>query len=320
MLMGTASCGTSLRLTGRSAGTKGRVPSSVSSISSPSLVQKVHCRRALRVARNIAASAGHPSRRDVLLGTTALVVAAPWSCACCGQALAASYGEDWGGTCATGTQQSPIEIKLDQRTAGLGGPAGNPQHLTFEYNEFEQATAVNLGRGLMQVRVKPGNSCLIGTRRLQLQQFHFHSPSEHTFAGQHSAMEAHLVHKDANTGRLAVLAVLLERGGRQNAALQHALDYVPAEAGQQESIPSSVDITSLLPTSGRRSFVRYEGSLTTPPCSEQVDWFVFTQPVAVADQQVLDFMSFTGQQRSLSSNARPVQRVGSRVIEFVVNT
>ncbi|KAK9824571.1 hypothetical protein WJX72_011406 [[Myrmecia] bisecta] len=216
--MRTASGGTSLRLIGRSAGTRGVVPSSVSSISSSSsLVQEVHCSRALRVTTKIAASAGQVSRREVLLGTTALVGATRWSCACCGQASAAAgYGDDWGGTCATGVLQSPIEIRLDQHPAdALGQPlTSSMQHLTFEYSECQQAAAVNLGRGLMQVRVPLGNFCLIGTRRLQLLQFHFHSPSEHAFSGQHTSMEAHLVHRDIDTGKLAVLGVLLERGGR----------------------------------------------------------------------------------------------------------
>ena len=160
-------------------------------------------------------------------------------------------------------------------------------------------------------------TCQIGGQPFRLVQLHFHTPSEHAVSGRHAAMEAHLVHRSPDTGALAVLAVLIHPDGPVNASLGTILESAPQQPGSPPTpLRRPINLLSLLPRpssiDGRRAYARYRGSLTTPPCSEGVQWYVFLEPLKVAADQILEFQWFAGNQVTLGSNARPIQPLGDR--------
>lgn len=197
--------------------------------------------------------------------------------------------------CAIGTRQSPIDlrdtIKVDQ------------EKIQFDYRASTFAVVDN--GHTIQVNVAPGSSIQIMGRRYELVQFHFHRPSEERINGRQYDMTAHLVHKDAE-GRLAVIAVLLERGQDQ-ALIQTVWNHLPLERGDSYEAPVPIDLNQLLPKD--RAYFSYMGSLTTPPCSEGVLWLVFRQPVPVSAQQIAVFS------RLYPMNARPLQAQSGRLIK-----
>lgn len=134
-------------------------------------------------------------------------------------------------------------------------------------------------------------------------------------------MEAHLVHKNEDTGELAVVAVLM-RLGTNNPLVQVALDAEPTEGGESVPLPRAISLLTLLPpprlARKGRPFSTYEGSLTTPPCSGHVRWFVFLDSVEVGAQQVVEFMRHGGGGKTLALNARPEQPLNGRQIDYGV--
>ncbi len=134
----------------------------------------------------------------------------------------------------------------------------------------------------VQVNVAAGNTIEVMGRRYELVQFHFHRPSEERIDGRQFDMVAHLVHKDAE-GRLAVVAVLLDRGAAQP-LIQTVWNNLPLEKGEEQVVRSPIDLNALLPA--ERNYYTYMGSLTTPPCTEGVLWMVMKTPVQVSAEQI----------------------------------
>ena len=209
--------------------------------------------------------------------------------------------QSWGGLkpefglCSTGKRQSPIDIK--------NGISVELEPVQFDYRASRFGVLDN--GHTVQVNVAPGNFIQLGGRRWELVQFHFHRPSEERIDGRQFDMVAHLVHKDAD-GRLAVVAVLLERGSVQP-VVQAVWNNLPLEKG--EEVPANVvlDLNHLLPPD--RRYFTYMGSLTTPPCSEGVTWVVMRQPVPLSQEQIDIFA------RLYPMNARPVQQAAGRLIK-----
>jgi carbonic anhydrase len=137
-------------------------------------------------------------------------------------------------------------------------------------------------------------------------QYHFHAPSEHRVNGKSYEMELHLVHKSA-IGELAVIGVFIKRG-RTHPTLDRLLDQAPREAsGKVSNQEILIDPNLLLPTA--RVYFHYQGSLTTPPCSEGVRWFVLKEPQEASAEQIARFSAlFAG------GTARPVQPLNSRFV------
>ena len=142
-------------------------------------------------------------------------------------------------------------------------------------------------------------------RRYDLVQFHFHRPSEERIDGRQFDMVVHLVHKDID-GRLAVVAVLLDRGSA-HPLVQSVWNNLPLEKGEEVAAKASLDLNRLLPED--RSYFTYMGSLTTPPCSEGVLWMVMKSPVTVSADQIAIFA------RLYPMNARPIQAASGRLIK-----
>jgi len=197
--------------------------------------------------------------------------------------------------CSTGTRQSPIDIR--------GGIAVDLEPIKFDYRP--SAFSVIDNGHTVQVNVEPGNSITITGKRYELVQFHFHRPSEERINGRQYDMVAHLVHKDVD-GRLAVVAVLLDRGSAQ-AIVQSVWNNLPLEKGDEVRAGTRIDLSQLLPEDKR--YYTYMGSLTTPPCSEGVLWMVMKQPVPISVEQVSIFA------RLYPMNARPIQQADGRLIK-----
>jgi carbonic anhydrase len=207
----------------------------------------------------------------------------------------------WGGlrpefsACANGQRQSPIDIR--------DGIAVELEPVQFDYRASGFAVIDN--GHTVQVNVGAGNAIEVRGRRYELQQFHFHRPSEERINGRQYDMDVHLVHKDPE-GRLAVVAVLLERGAAQP-VVQAVWNNLPLEKGEEHRAQVALDLNHLLPAD--RGYYTYMGSLTTPPCDEGVLWMVMRQPVAVSQGQIDIFG------RLYPMNARPVQAASGRLIK-----
>jgi carbonic anhydrase len=198
-------------------------------------------------------------------------------------------------TCASGTRQSPIDIR--------SGVKVDLEPIQFDYRPSSFGVIDN--GHTIQVNVGGGNSIEVQGRRYDLVQFHFHRPSEERINGRQFDMVAHLVHKDPE-GRLAVVAVLLDRGAAQP-LVQTIWNNLPLERNSEVSVRGEIDLNQLLPAD--RRYYTYMGSLTTPPCSEGVLWMVLQQPVPIAQDQIGVFS------RLYPMNARPVQQAAGRLIK-----
>ena len=198
--------------------------------------------------------------------------------------------------CASGKRQSPIDIGE--------GVKVDLEPIRFDYRP--QRVSVENNGHTIQVNVNEGNAIRIMGRSYELKQFHFHRPSEEKVGGKRFDMVVHLVHKD-DEGNLAVVAVLLERGEAEQPTIQTVWNNLPLEAGATTNPAAPLDIARLLPTD--RSYYTYMGSLTTPPCSENVLWMVFKQPVMVTPDQIAVFS------RLYKHNARPIQPNNGRLIK-----
>ena len=207
----------------------------------------------------------------------------------------------WGGLkpdyalCKTGKGQSPIDItntvKADLPPIQFG---------------YQPATLRIINNGhTIQVNYPEGSFVTVGGRQFQLVQFHFHHPSEEKIRGKDFAMVVHLVHRNAE-GNLAVVAVLMDKG-RDNAFIKTLWERLPREVDKEEvSTSVMIDPSGLLPP--QRGYYAYSGSLTTPPCTEGVTWFVLKAPVNLSEAQIKRFSTL------YTHNARPVQPLHGRVV------
>ena len=209
--------------------------------------------------------------------------------------------EGWGqmkpefAKCSTGSRQSPIDIR--------DGIKVSLDAVLFDYKPSPFRVLDN--GHTVQVNVAAGNSIEVLGRRYELLQFHFHRPSEERIDGKQFDMVVHLVHKDLE-GRLAVVAVLLERGSALP-IVQSVWNNLPLEKGDEVAAKLPLDLGTLLPA--ERSYFTYMGSLTTPPCSEGVLWMVMKNPVQVSVEQIGIFS------RLYPMNARPIQSASGRLIK-----
>jgi carbonic anhydrase len=198
--------------------------------------------------------------------------------------------------CSIGHAQSPIDIK-DAKKTDL--PA-----LKFDYH----AVALNIidNGHTIQVNYAPGSTLTVGEKIYTLKQFHFHHPSEEHVNGKDFSLVAHLVHADAD-GHLAVVAVLFEQGSA-NPLIDTLWKNIPSEKKKPQDIPSvSIQVQDLLPS--ERGYFTFAGSLTTPPCSEGVTWYVLKSHTSISPEQVAAFA------RIYPTNARPIQPTNGREIQ-----
>ena len=200
--------------------------------------------------------------------------------------------------CKLGQFQSPIDIP-DANTR-----KGDFPSMLFNYKP-SPLKVVDTGYTI-QVDYAPGSAFSINDKRYELVQFQFHKPSEQKIDGKVHEMDVHLVHRSQD-GKLAVIAVLLD-SGKENALIKTLMNNLPKEKGKQTVVENAtINAVDLLPDT--KGYYRFAGSLTTPPCSEDVTWFVLKKPVQVSADSIARFG------RAYPMNARPVQPVNGRDIE-----
>jgi carbonic anhydrase len=204
-----------------------------------------------------------------------------------------------------GRKQSPVNIVIAE-TVTVGLPA-----LAFQYHATPFVVE-NTGH-VIEVPYAPGSAIRVGQDTYQLLQFHLHAPSEHTVNGQFAAAELHLVHRNALLD-LAVVGVLVNVGSPVNAVIDDILLNAPIEEGEIE-LGGSVNAKDVLPQS--KSYYNYSGSLTTPPCSEGVRWFVLKEPVFVSQEAIdrlHEIISNFPHYEGFPDNNRPVRPLNGRAI------
>jgi len=191
---------------------------------------------------------------------------------------------DWGKldpayrVCAQGHEQSPIDIRGARLNKAL-------QPIEFHYIAGP-VTLANDGNTIV-AHVDPGSYIVAGGVRYELIEYSFHHPSESTVKGKLSDMEIHLLHRSAD-GKLAVVAIrLVEDIGNPNATLATLWAHLPRTAGATQKVTEMVNAGGLLPAD--RGYWTYMGSLSTPPCTEGVRWFVFEQELGLSRDQLRAF-------------------------------
>ncbi len=198
--------------------------------------------------------------------------------------------------CGAGTEQSPIDLA---GAIGLDLP-----NIVMEYQPAK-GTIVDNGH-TVQVNVPEAGTMELDGKVFHFLQFHFHAPSEHTIEGDHWPMEWHFVHQ-AEDGELAVIGVLVQEGPAWP-AFDSIIDSLPLEEGHEDIVYGDVDVSAFLPD--LTAAYHYDGSLTTPPCSEGVKWSVLQASITMSAEQMQAFTS-----RFSEANNRPVQPTNDRTLE-----
>jgi carbonic anhydrase len=207
----------------------------------------------------------------------------------------------WGGmsehwrSCSAGVNQSPVELA---RFVEADLPA-----LQISYGPSGREV-VHTGHAI-QVNAGPGSTLGVDGLSFRLLQFHFHAPSEHHLEGRDFPLEAHLVHQN-QAGELAVIGVFFESGA-PNDLLGLVTASLPSGPGQRRLLGSGLTPAGLLPAD--RDYLRYSGSLTTPPCSEGVRWLVMKRPMTASPAQIEAVGAALG-----FANNRPTQPLGARTL------
>ena len=197
--------------------------------------------------------------------------------------------------CQKGHRQSPIDIR-DPQKADL-------PPIEFDYKP-SPLHIIDNGHTVM-INYGPGSVITVGGKNYALKQFHFHRPSEETINGKGYEMVVHLVHADQE-GKLAVVAVLLQKG-EDNPLVHELWNNLPKEKEKEEDLDSvQINVAGLLPAD--RGYYTYSGSLTTPPCSENVTWFVLKRPVTVSAAEIQRFSKL------YRHDTRPTQPLYGRIV------
>jgi len=194
---------------------------------------------------------------------------------------------------ARGQSQSPIDLGEARQ-----GDAG-----TLEFHYLESAIRITNTGHSIQLNVEPGSWVEIDGKRFHLKQFHLHSPSEHAENGVHSALEVHFVHESDDLN-LAVVGFLMD-AGPGSANFDIFLASIPA-VGETRAIPDfQTDLAKILPEDLEHKY-HYTGSLTTPPCTENVEWIVLKTHTSISAEQLATFRKY------YQGNNRPLQPLNGR--------
>jgi carbonic anhydrase len=197
--------------------------------------------------------------------------------------------------CKTGKTQSPINFH-HVFSAGR-------TELDLDYHVAELVIENN--GHTIKVSYPAGSYLQVAGQNYKLLQFHYHAPSEHTERGRFHDMEIHFVHQAAD-GTLAVIGVFVDEGP-ENLALREIWNHLPRAANQKKTVGKEIiNARDLIPEGA--AFYRYMGSLTTPPCSEGVNWFVMKRPIYASKEQLDKFRAI------MQGNNRPTQPVNQRLI------
>jgi carbonic anhydrase len=202
--------------------------------------------------------------------------------------------------CNTGKEQSPINIENAQ--------AADLPPLAFESKSTPLRYVIN-NRYTIRVNYHAGNGNFlqVGDKRYQLTQFHFHHPSEEQIGGKAYPMEVHLMYQ-ASDGAVAGVTVFVHAGSA-NSTVKTIWENMPRSEGQQEVAGSEISPAGLLPSEKVRAYYMYMGSVTAPPCTEGVTWFVLKAPIDLSAGQIDAFAKL------FPDDARPLQPLNGRVVK-----
>jgi carbonic anhydrase len=231
-------------------------------------------------------------------GATAATAAASWTYS------GPTGANHWGtldasyATCVDGSAQTPINI-VKTKKAKL-------KNLAFSYATGEAGIFNNGHTVEAEPLTAPANTSSVSISGVSYNflQFHFHAPSEHEINGMHYPLEIHFVNKSAD-GKLAVVGVFVKRGAA-NEAWQPFIDNMLKATATAEDTKVELDWAAMLPAA--KTTLRYDGSLTTPPCSEGVKWNIFNHAITMSAAQINTFLE------AYSGNNRPVQPTNGRVV------
>ena len=200
--------------------------------------------------------------------------------------------------CSQGHDQSPIDIR---------GAHLNKNLPPIEFHYIAASVTLENTGNTIEAHVRPGSYIVADGERYDLQQFHFHHPSEEAVKGKLTDMVVHLVHKSAS-GKLAVIAVRFSMDrGDANAVMAALWTHLPPTAGATETVSDMINPGGFLPAD--RGYWTYTGSLTAPPCTEGVKWFVFEDVLSISRSQLRAFTTI------FPMNSRPLQDTHGRRIE-----
>lgn len=211
-------------------------------------------------------------------------------------------------TCGSGSEQSPINIDT-----GITSVV-KLKDIEIEYESWA-LSVVNNGH-TVQVNMAPGSKIEIADKAYHLLQFHFHTSSENTINGQYFPMEVHFVHMNSH-GQLGVLGVMFEVG-ESNETLEAILSTHPAHEGSHAlHHGGGINPLDLIPVDGDEveEYFNFAGSLTTPPCSEGVNWLIAKQTVEASAEQLHQFTEILTHEGTYSGNNRPIQLLNLRVVK-----
>ncbi len=197
--------------------------------------------------------------------------------------------------CREGVNQSPVDIS---HVPGLKLADLGCKYLKTPIRIINNTHTIHLS-------YDPGSFANWGNEKFELIQFHFHRHSEHLVNGKPYPMEMHLVHKTPGH-QYVVIGVFIQEG-RHNPEIQKIWNRIPSEINEEFSYENElIDLAAILPQN--HEYFHYNGSLTTPPCSENVSWFLLETPFEISKDQIKYFEKF------ISHNARPVQKLNHRII------
>ncbi|MBF0541573.1 MAG: carbonic anhydrase family protein [Nitrospirae bacterium] len=208
--------------------------------------------------------------------------------------------ENWGkldksfSICSEGKNQSPVNLTAFVKTA--------IKNIYFNYNTYA-AEILNNGHAI-EVNYSNGSTITVDKTTFELKKIIFHAPSENTVEGRSYPMEAQLIHSDKH-GNIAIIAVLLTEGS-ENEFIKTLWTQLPKKSGEKNSLAERLNVNNMLPMD--RHYFRFSGSLTTPPCTEGVRWFIFKNAITISKEQIKTFTDV------MHDNNRPVQQINGRVI------
>ena len=216
-----------------------------------------------------------------------------------------SISSEWA-LCAEGREQSPIDLAGATR---IHLPAVDIRLPSEQEVEVLNQTGVihELDNGhTIQVNAFTHEKLTVGDKSYALVQFHFHAPSEHTVDGRHFPMEMHFVHQ-AEDGALAVVGVLINEGA-QNPGIASLWTHLPEGPGAKTTVEIPAGFAGHIFPDVGSGFYHYDGSLTTPPCSEGVKWYVRKTPTQLSKDQIAEFTAV------YNHNNRPVRALNARTV------
>lgn len=208
-------------------------------------------------------------------------------------------------TCGEGMAQSPIDL-TDAQTSEVGGWKFDYRATSLRMALHEHVTDILDNGHTLQITVDVGSSLTTPRATYELKQFHFHTPSEHTVDGKSYPAEAHFLHQSAE-GAMAVVAVFFEEGN-ENPNLGKLLAHVPARGQAIHLTDTELDLDLHVPTDN--DAFEYMGSLTTPPCTEQVEWLLFRHPLSATAAQLKELAEH------MAPNNRPAQARNGRAVRL----